>query len=189
MARQMAHERRIPIEYEIRGKHFSWDGVEGAFLWPEILPEEIAPSAKNNDSLVFRLQYGDRSFLLPGDAEMQTEFNILGANDERALRADALKIGHHGSKNSTMPDFLSAVHPSIALISPGKDNPYGHPSPELISRLQEANVRILRTDRDGALHVLTDGKRIEVSCFIACLANEPESAQTQTPNDEHKSQQ
>jgi beta-lactamase superfamily II metal-dependent hydrolase len=66
---ELARERKIPIEHELRGKSFSWDGVDGDFLWPQTAPEEIATSAKNNDSQVLRLHYGSRSILLPGDAE------------------------------------------------------------------------------------------------------------------------
>jgi len=171
---QLAHERKIPVVHEIRGRAFSWDGVEAQFLWPEVSPEEIAPSAKNNDSLVLRLQYGDRSVMLPGDAEKQTEREILAENSEAIIRADVLKIGHHGSKNSTMPEFLSAVQPRIGIISSGEGNPYGHPSPELLERLEKAGVRIYRTDFDGAVHVLTDGTRLKISCFVAC----PEAGRT-----------
>lgn len=186
---KIARERGIPIEHETRGQNFSWDGVAGSFLWPEILPEEVALSAKNNDSLVFRMEFGERSFLLPGDAEKQSEFQMLDENDAAALHADVLKIGHHGSKNSTMPQFLATVQPSIALISAGADNPYGHPSPELLLRLRDSHVRILRTDRDGALHVLTDGKKMEVSCFIPCAEEKPELSGTQTPDEQQNSQQ
>jgi competence protein ComEC len=188
MLEKIAQEHHIPIEYETKGQHFSWDGAIGTVLWPEI-SEQMTGSAKNDDSLVFRMQYGDRSFLLPGDAEKQSEFQMLGQNETSALQSDVLKVGHHGSKNSTMPQFLSAVHPSIALISAGEDNPYGHPSPELLSRLQESGVRILRTDRDGALQVLTDGKQIAVSCFIPCVEAQSESTQTQTPDSKQESQQ
>jgi competence protein ComEC len=79
-----------------------------------------------------------------------------------------LKIGHHGSKNSTMPDFLAAVQPRIGIISSGEGNPYGHPSPELLERLEKAGVRIYRTDSDGAVHVLTDGTGLKISCFVEC---------------------
>jgi competence protein ComEC len=164
----LARARGIPLEYEIRGKSFAWDGVEGQFFWPETSPRDIAPSAKNNDSLVLRLRYGKRTLLLPGDAEKDAERAILGENGEAELQADVLKVGHHGSKNSTMPDFLTAVRPRVAIISAGEGNPYGHPSPELVKRLEDAGVRILRTDRDGAIHVLTDGDRVEISCFVAC---------------------
>jgi competence protein ComEC len=83
-----------------------------------------------------------------------------------------------------MPEFLAAVQPRIAIISVEFHNPYGHPSPELLERLEQASVRILRSDRDGAVHVLTDGKQTAVSCYVACA--EPGSAansgQTQFPN-------
>jgi len=165
---ELARERRIPIEHELRGKSFRWDGVEGDFLWPEIAPEEVAPSAKNNDSLVLHLQYGGRSILLPGDAEKQVEREILSENSAEAMHSDVLKIGHHGSKNSTTPEFLAAVQPRFGIISAGEDNPYGHPSAELLERLKNAGLRILRTDRDGAVHVVTDGARLEITCFVAC---------------------
>jgi competence protein ComEC len=164
----LARARGIPVEYEVRGKSFSWDGVEGEFLWPATSPDDVAPLAKNNDSLVLRLHYGNRTLLLPGDAEKDAERAIVAENSEEELQADVLKVGHHGSKNSTMPEFLSAVRPRVAIISAGEGNPYGHPSPELVRRLEGAGVRILRTDRDGAVHVLTDGERLWVSCFVAC---------------------
>jgi hypothetical protein len=65
--------------------------------------------------------------------------------------------------------LLAVVQPNIAIISSGEDNPYGHPSPELLERLEAAKVQILRTDRDGAVHILTDGKTLAISCFVACL--------------------
>jgi len=162
----------VPIEHELRGQHFVWDGVQVDFLWPEIPPEEVAPLAKNNDSLVVRLRYLDKTMLLPGDAEKQAEAAMLAENDAAALHADVLKVGHHGSKNSTMPDFLAAVSPQISVISAGEENPYGHPHPELIQRLEESGTRLLRTDRDGAVRVITDGHSLRVSCFVAC----PEAA-------------
>jgi competence protein ComEC len=153
---------------ELRGNHWDFDGAQGEFLWPQIIPEEVAPSAKNDDSLVFRVAFGERSFLLPGDAEKTAERSILSESAPQTLRADVLKIGHHGSKNSTTPDFLAAVQPRVAVISAGEENPYGHPSPQLLERLQEAGVPTLRTDINGAIHILTDGKTLRVSCFVAC---------------------
>jgi competence protein ComEC len=164
----LACQRGVVVEHEVRGSTFSLDGVEGEFLWPQVSANQIATSAKNNDSLVLRLRHGKRTLLLPGDAEKQSEREILAENNEETMQADVLKIGHHGSKNSTMPEFLAEVQPSIAIISSGEDNPYGHPSPELIERLKDANVRILRTDRNGAVHIVTDGKNLEVSCFVPC---------------------
>jgi competence protein ComEC len=166
----VAKQRGTQIKHEIRGQIFNWDGVEGEFLWPETAATQIAPSAKNNDSLVLRLKFGDRTLLFPGDAEKAVERAMLSENDEANIRADILKIGHHGSKNSTTPDFLSAVNPQIAIISSGEGNPYGHPSAEVLTRLESAGVRTLRTDANGAIHILTDGKNISVSCFVACPA-------------------
>jgi competence protein ComEC len=137
-------------------------------MWPETLREEMAAPAKNDDSLVLQLHYRNRSILLTGDAEKQAEHEILEENSAETLRADVLKLGHHGSKNSTSLEFLAAVRPRVGIISVGEDNPYGHPSPELLERLQNAGVRILRTDRDGAVHMLTDGTRLEITCFVAC---------------------
>jgi competence protein ComEC len=180
----------IPVEYGIRGKTFVWDGVEGQFFWPEILPTEIAPSAKNNDSLVLRLRYGDRTLLLPGDAEKEAERAILSENAGAELRADVLKVGHHGSQNSTMPDFLAAVKPRVAIISAGEDNPYGHPSPRLTERLDRTQVRILRTDRDGAVHIWTDGHSIEISCFVACPETAGDASRlAQAPDQEERAGQ
>ena len=96
------------------------------------------------------------------------EREILSENGPEAMRADVLKIGHHGSKNSTTPEFLAAVQPRVGIISAGEDNPYGHPSPELLERLENAGIRILRTDQNGAVQVMTDGRQLEISCFVAC---------------------
>ena len=131
-------------------------------------PEEIAPSAKNDDSLVFRVKLRERSFLLPGDAEKLSEHYMLSESGPSSLQSDVLKIGHHGSKNSTIPDFLAAVRPRLAVISSGEGNSYGHPSPQLVERLQTTGVPILRTDTNGAIHILTDGTNLEVSRFVAC---------------------
>ncbi len=188
---KLAREKRIEIIHEIRGSPFSWDGIETQVLWPEIAPEEVGTAPKNNDSLVLRLKYGERSMMLPGDAEKQAENSILSDNGEAALHADVLKVGHHGSKNSTMPRFLAAVHPSVAVISAGEENLYGHPNPELLERLTTAGVRILRTDRDGAVRVLTDGKNLEISCFVACPEKTAEtaSAQPQPPDQQQHREQ
>jgi competence protein ComEC len=164
----LAREKRIPVEYESRGKSFFMDGVEGHFLWPDPSNADSAAAAKNNDSLVLHLKYRDRTLLLPGDAEKQAERAMIAENPESDLQADVLKVGHHGSKNSTTDEFLHIVHPSLAIISAGEDNPYGHPSRELIQRLDAAGTRILRTDQDGAVHIITDGEKLQVTCFIPC---------------------
>ncbi len=186
---ELAVHQRIPIEHELRGKSFDWDGANGEFLWPEAEPSDTAPAAKNDDSLVLRLSYRTRSILLAGDAERQAENQIVAESSADLLRSDVLKIGHHGSKNSTTAEFLGAVQPRIGIISVGDANPYGHPSPELLERLAAVGVRILRTDRDGAVHVLTNGYAVELNCFMPCPenANSSQSADAQSPNQEKSS--
>jgi competence protein ComEC len=187
---EVARARKIRVEHEARGISFNWDGVEAQFLWPEISSMEAAPSARNNDSLVLGLRYEERAVLLPGDAEKEAEREMLAGNTGDALQAEVLKIGHHGSKNSTTPEFLAAVRPRVAIISAGEDNPYGHPSAELLRRLESAGVQILRTDRDGAIRVLNDGKRIEISCFVPCRVAEDEGLKrAQAPDNKQNQQQ
>lgn len=187
--KQLAAWRHVTIAQERRGQSFQWDGVQVDFLWPEAGADDVAPTAKNNDSLVVRLRYGDRTVLLPGDAEKQVEYSMLAENDPEFLHADVLKVGHHGSKNSTMPEFLDAVNPRISVISAGEENPYGHPHPELLERLQEKGTHILRTDQNGAVQVLTDGHDLTVTCFRPCPTMAPESAATQIPDPDQHNQQ
>jgi competence protein ComEC len=124
---------------------------------------------------------------LPGDAEKQVEREILSENSAETLQSNVLKVGHHGSKNSTMPEFLAAVRPRVGIISAGEGNPYGHPDAALLERLENAGVRILRTDRDGAVHVLTDGGGLEISCFTGCseaVSTASSSQSTEQPKQE-----
>src|SRR5258708_5216897 len=102
---ELARERQIPIEHELRGKSFRWDGVEGDFLWPEITPDEVAPSPTNNNPLLLPLPYPRPTTFLPGDAEKQVEREILSENSAQTMRAHVLKIGHHGSKHSTIHEL------------------------------------------------------------------------------------
>lgn len=100
-----------------------------------------------------------------------------------------LQVGHHGSKNSTMTEFLAEISPTISIISSGEENPYGHPSPELLERLQESGSRVLRTDRDGEVQILTDGHDLQVSCFRVCGDTDTASSRTQTPDHQQANQQ
>ena len=107
------------------------------------------------------------------------------------LHADVLKVGHHGSKNSTTQEFLDAVAPAVTIISSGEDNPYGHPSPELLERLEASGARVLRTDRDGVVHIVTDGDQLEISCFVTCteLATVTTLRRAEPPNQHQNDQQ
>ena len=117
----------------------------------------------NADSLVLRVEYRDRSFLLTGDADERVEMGMLARSDLPA--ADVLKVGHHGSRTSTTPSFLASVQPLFAAISAGVDNTYKHPHPALLGRLSDSGCRVWRTDERGLVSFFTDGHRIEVFDF------------------------
>ncbi len=115
----------------------------------------------NNTSIVLKITYKDTSFLFTGDAEYEEEKSIMesGAN----LRADVLKIGHHGSSGSSSYSFLREVMPEYAIIGVGKDNTYGHPHKETISRLEDLGAHIYTTEKSGDITVVSDGRNITVS--------------------------
>jgi competence protein ComEC len=141
------------------------DGMETAVLWP---PPGWAPRRKeNNNSLILRLGYGRRHFLLPGDVEATVE-RQLGKADA-PLQSDVIKVSHHGSNTSTTSAFLEGVAAGFGVISVGPYGRYGHPRRETLERLRLAGVRIYRTDHDGATTFLTDGNRIEVTTHRAGL--------------------
>ncbi len=159
---ETARAHGVPVRHLKQGDTFSEDGVSGSILWPDNLSE--GQSAKNDDSLVLRLTDGNKSFLLAGDIERPSERSILA--EEQNVRVDFLKVAHHGSKTSTAEPFLNASHPAFAAISAGRDNMFGHPSPEVTERLAAAGVRVFRTDRDGAITASTDGSVLRVSSFL-----------------------
>jgi beta-lactamase superfamily II metal-dependent hydrolase len=115
----------------------------------------------NNYSVVIRLTYGNSRFLFTGDAEKESEKEILNAGYD--VSADVLKCGHHGSSTSSSTDFLDAVSPTYAVISCGKDNDYGHPHKETLSSLNARNINILRTDELGTVVITSDGNSISVN--------------------------
>lgn len=107
----------------------------------------------NNYSPIVKISYGNTSFLFTGDAEELSENEVLNAGFD--LKCDVLKIGHHGSSSSTSENFLKASNPSIAVISVGEDNTYGHPTDTVLSRLKE--TKIYRTDINGNIVITSDG--------------------------------
>lgn len=115
----------------------------------------------NNMSAVLYLTYGEVSFLLTGDAEAESEADMLAFGVP--VQADVLLIGHHGSNTSTTELFLRAVSPSYGVIQVGEDNPYGHPDPLVIGRLEQHDVEVYRNDLHGNIVFRTDGKEIEVT--------------------------
>jgi len=134
---------------------------EGAKFATEHITIEILDSFDliyedlNNASLVTRIDVEDTSILVTGDAEKEEEEYLLRFNRE-LLDCDILKVGHHGSGSSSTSEFLLAVSPDISVISCGKNNSYGHPTAEVLSRLKSIECEIHRTDREG--HVILRGE-------------------------------
>lgn len=124
----------------------------------------------NANSIVMRLDYGDFSMLLPGDAEEQTEHRML--TKELNLSAKIVKIAHHASKYATTQDFVVRVKPEVAIISCGDWNRYGHPSQVVLDRLKAANVKLYRTDLQGEITITTKGRE---SDYVVKTAKEAKS--------------
>lgn len=129
-------------------------GAKLTVLWPQ---RPLHPflfdtrSDPNANSIVARLSYGDHSVLFTGDAEPETEAHFLRLGTD--LRADVLKVGHHGSRFSSTTPFLQRIRPKLAVISCGKNNPYRHPGPDTLERLTAAGAQIKRTDLEGEIIV------------------------------------
>ncbi len=143
-------------------------GVEISFLNPPVLNETQRKEPNlldlNNSSLVMLLRFKNVSVLLTGDIEKEAEERIL--RQGYSLDADILKIPHHGSSSSSSPLFTKTVKPTYAIFSVGTSNPGRLPHPEVMKRYLHLGSRILRTDKHGAITVVTDGKNIEVETFL-----------------------
>ncbi len=129
----------------------------GSSRFTFLAPREEYDDA-NNTSLVIKVEYGDTTFLFMGDAERESERAMIDAGC--SLSADLLKVGHHGSNTSSSYQFLREVMPTYAVISAGKDNDYGHPHDEVLSRLENADTQILRTDELGDIICYSDGQSL-----------------------------
>ena len=114
----------------------------------------------NDTGIVSRLLYGKNSFLFTADVSSKVEEGIV--RDNINLASDVLKVPHHGSKYSSSEQFLQAVNPKIAVISAGKDNTYGHPTQDVLQKLQKFGINIFRTDRDGDVEIISDGENIKI---------------------------
>lgn len=123
-----------------------------------LAPNSEKYSKTNNYSIVFRLVFGENRVLFTGDAELESEKEMLGKYSAGDLRADILKVGHHGSETSTGETFLDRVHPSYAVISVGTGNKYNHPNQEILARLQKSGAEICRTDLSGTIIFRGDGR-------------------------------
>ncbi|SHE31474.1 competence protein ComEC [Caldanaerobius fijiensis DSM 17918] len=151
-------DKRVPIKYLHRGYKIHIDGVTLEVLNP---PQPTPFENDNDNSLVFRLLYKKASILLTGDMGLDAEKDLVA--DSIDLKADVLKVSHHGSATAGSQEFVQAVGPLVSIISVGENN-YGHPSKIVLERLK--NTRIFRTDMNGAIVLKTDGERYYIRPFL-----------------------
>lgn len=133
------------------------DDISLKTLHPQLSLEGKEAKNLNDSSLVFKLIYGNSSFLLTGDLTCKMEEVLI--NNDYDLSADILKVGHHGSKYSTCEDFLKEVSPKYAIIQVGENN-YGHPDSEVLDRLEENNIKVMRTDLNSDVKFYSNGKQL-----------------------------
>ncbi len=150
------------------GDRLELDGASIDVRWPlpdtvPVLPQDDGTGI-NNVSIVLDICYGERRFLLAGDAEEEVDPALLAARlNPDGRRLDVLKVAHHGSATATTDPFLTALEPRVAVISAGVENRYGHPAPATLARLQQYGADTYRTDLHGSVTIATDGHDLQVS--------------------------
>ncbi len=154
-------ERHIPVREAERGRVIDiGGGARVVLLTPPTPLITGSRSDANANSVVTRLEFGRVRVLLTGDAEAVTESWLLDSKAD--LRADVLKVAHHGSRYSSTARFLSAVRPSVAIVSGGPPTQVGHIHRDTIARIESIGARLYRTDLDGTITVRTDGRTVTV---------------------------
>lgn len=149
-------KQNVEITVPRAGDFFTLGSASIQILGPQNNYSEI-----NDTSIVLQITYGNTSFLFTGDAERTAEADILATGYN--LGSTVLKVGHHGSDTSTSYPFLREIMPQYAVISVGKDNSYGHPTENTLSRLRDADVKVYRTDLQGTIICNSDGRNVTFS--------------------------
>jgi len=155
LARTNTHSETIEA-----GDVIYFGDVAVSVLWPPAGGEK----STNNDSIVLRIQYGERSIFLTGDIEQATERSLL--TSQQQLQADVIKVPHHGSKTSSTEAFVAATNPSLAIISVGRTSRFGHPHKEVVDRWQSSGATVLTTGHSGTITITTDGHDLSLKTFL-----------------------
>jgi len=155
--------RDIPLLKLSRGDILRFGGVKIEVLSPE-KSVSFPEASGNNQSVVLRVIYGDRKFLLTGDIEKETETELLGAPER--LKANVVKVAHHGSRTSSIEEFVDATDAKVAVISVGRKSQFGHPHREVVERWKNAGAAVLTTGERGTVSVSTNGKDLQVKTFL-----------------------
>ncbi|MEJ7624511.1 MAG: ComEC/Rec2 family competence protein [Pyrinomonadaceae bacterium] len=159
--RRVLKRTDTPVETVARGDVLKFGDVRIEVLWPESTP---SPRASDNDrSLVLRIIFGSRSFLLTGDIERGAEYALLQGG--ASVKADVVKVPHHGSQTSSTHDFVDAVGATYAVISVGRRSQFGHPHKDVVTRWKAARVNLMTTGERGTITVSTDGRDLQITTF------------------------
>ncbi|MGH9145325.1 MAG: DNA internalization-related competence protein ComEC/Rec2, partial [Vicinamibacterales bacterium] len=161
--RRLADSRAVAWQTLQRGDRFRLGGAD-VHVWNPPLPDWERQRVRNDDSIVLEIRYGAVSIVLPGDIGAAVERVLAPHFAPAGLRV--LKAAHHGSATSTSIEFLEALRPSIVVFSCGRDNPHGHPVPQVLRRVEEIGAAIFRTDRHGQISLETDGKTVTIHPYV-----------------------
>lgn len=153
----------VPVHKVGAGDVLKFGNSTAQVLWPPPGTNVNAPS-RNNDSVILLLRYGERSLLLTGDIEKEGEAALLQGGID--LHGDIVKVGHHGSKTSSTAGFVSATHPSLAIISVGRNSMFGHPHKDVVERWRASGAEALTTGQRGTISVTTDGHALSINTFV-----------------------
>ena len=167
---KIVKEKKINVKIVEEGEKVSIeDNLYFDIIWP-FSDNMISDNSINNNSLVCKLNYKNYSMLFTGDIEAIAEKAILKkySKNLNILKSDILKVAHHGSKTSSITEFIEKIKPKYAIIGVGEDNKFGHPSDNTIQNLEKANIRIYRTDKMGEIEIKTNGKEIKINEFLKC---------------------
>ncbi len=153
--------RNIPVTLTARGDVFRFGEVAVEILSPSV---ETVQLSENNNSLVLRITFGERSFLFTGDIEKETEEVLL--KDPASLKCDLIKVPHHGSRSSSSEKFVEASGAKTAVIPVGRDSIFGHPHPEITGRWTLSGAIVMTTGGNGTITVITDGHNIRSDNYL-----------------------
>ena len=164
--KQICKNQNIQIIYVRSGDEIRIKDLAFKILYPKSKENQISENPLNNNAIVCMVKYKNRRILFTGDIEKVAE-NEMVKEYTNGLKADILKVGHHGSKTSTTKEFLDLINPSVALIGVGQNNKFGHPNEDVIKRLEEKNIQIYRTDEMGEISVIIDKNgKIKINTHI-----------------------
>lgn len=155
-------KRQVEAVTISRGDILTFGNVKIEVLYP-LKDENTESVSDNNHSVVLRIIYGERKFLLTGDIEKETEKELVNAPEY--LQADVIKVAHHGSRTSSTEEIINASKAKLSVVSVGQKSPFGHPHAEVVERWKKAGAKLLTTGENGTISVSTDGQDLQLKTF------------------------